>query len=257
VTITTGDLRTRAAHDAGALPDYDRAFPFDVFVAPHHDHADYFARGGMPPARLRVLGSARFADAWIAKGREIAPDARTTLGPDDGRLKVVFFDKDSFSLDHAAAAATVRTIASLPFVRAVVKPQTRNDATRLGAIPGVELATDIPSVSLVDWADVVVGTVSSVLLEPLCQGKVLIYPAHHCTIGTRLQAHGACVEVRDDAALADVLRREHAVRGSVRADGARVAACLDEIVYARDPERDVLQRYTRLLSSLADQTHAG
>ena len=248
VSITTGDLRTRAAARAGELPDYDRAFPFDAFVAPHHDHAAYFERGGMPRERLHVLGSARFCDEWVRKSEQIAPRAGAQLGPDDGRLKVVFFDKDSYSLDQAKADASVRAIAARRDVRFVVKPQTRNDATKLGAIEGVEVATETPSVSLVAWSDVVVGTISSVLIEPLCQDKTLIYPSHHVTLRTRLEETGAATSVASDDELSAALDAESSRRGSARAPAASVRACLDEIVYADSPDHDVLGRYLTFLN---------
>lgn len=245
VTITTGELRTRAAARVGRLPDYDAAFPFDAFVAPHHDHADYFARGGMPRQRMHVLGSARFCDEWVREGVRIAPPAGLTA--DDGRLKVAFFDKDSFSLDATAADASLRRIAGLDYVRLAVKPQTRNNLAAVSGGDRLEFVPDVPSVSLVAWADVVVGTVSSILIEPLCQGKTLLYPRHHCAIRTRLQDMGACTEVHDDDALESALGDEWRQRGAARAGADAVRACLDEIVYAGDSDRDVLGRHVRFL----------
>jgi hypothetical protein len=253
VSITTGRVRTRAAARAGQLPRYDQVFPFDRFVAPHQDHADYFAEGGMPRARIDVLGSARFCDEWIRKSAGVTPVAN--LSSHDARLKVLFLEKDSFSLDAVRAEASVRLMASLDFARVIVKPQTRNNATRLQPLGKLEIITDIPSTSLVRWADVVIGTVSSILIEPLCVGKPLVYPAHHCAISTVLQEMHACWEVHDDAELVAALRTMADGEASpVRREN--VAACLDQIVYAGLPDRDVLGRYVARLEHLKSAARA-
>ncbi|MBI4347586.1 MAG: hypothetical protein HY553_12075 [Elusimicrobia bacterium] len=246
VSITTGELRTAAAARAGALPDYASALPFDCLVAPHHDQADYFARGGLPRDRIAVLGSARFCAEWVAEGLRIVPRTARLEGGGEG-LKVVFMDKKSYSSRPAIVAETLRRLASLDFVRLVIKPQTRNDRFDLPVSDRVEIAADVASVRLVAWADVVIGTVSSILVEPLCQGTPLVYPSYHCAISTRLEEMDACWRVRDDHELESALRALARDRAAYPVAPDRVDRCLSEIVYASDPDRDVLGRYRRAI----------
>ena len=242
VSITTAEFRTTASVRAGRLPDYSEVLPFDWFVVAHHDHADYFARGGMPRRRMAVLGSARFCDEWVRKGIEIAPRfERPASRP--GALKVVYIDMKSFSSKRAVVAETLGRLARLDFIDLVVKPHTRKAVTDFPVHDRIHVEADAPSVSVLAWADVVIGTVSSVLIEPLCQGKPLLYPSYQCGISSHLEEMHACWRVDSDAELETALRRLHAMPGSAPTSEDNIARCLHRLVYADRSDHDVLRRY--------------
>lgn len=253
VNIITGDLRTSAAARDGHITDYARAFPFDWFVAPHWDYAEYFSRGGMPRDRMVVLGSARFCAEWVRQGLQILPPALSLKDSGIGKLKVLFLDRASYWLKPAVAETTLRRLSSLDFVQLVVKPQTRNDRLAVRLENGVQLAPAIPSNQLVAWADVVIGTVSSILIEPLCQGKPLLYPSYHCDVLTRFEELGACWSVKSDDELEDALRRLWKKPTDCPVAQSAVEGFLQEVVYAGLDDRDVLRRYREFILSKCDR----
>ena len=107
--------------------------------------------------------------------------------------------------------------------------------------------------NLVRWADVVIGTVSSVLVEVLVQDKTLVYPTFFDDNAMLFDEFGACWRVEDIGELLSALR---ALRvGRARPYGRDELKRFHEVVICGGvAERDVLGEYVDLILGYRDRT---
>ena len=249
VDVYTGELRGYMAMKTGKLPDFGRKLPYDAVVVPHAAQAAYYERCGVAPDKLKVLGSARFCAEWVKKNLELSPPLSFESAPRGrGRVRVLLMDKPTANRADAMQSA-IAAIAALDNVEVVVRPATRNEATTLSSWPdGVRISRD-SSARLIDWCDVVVGTMSSILIEPLMRGKTVISLRFVSDVPTVFTRDNVCVAVDTVEELVEVIERMKTGGESVLPPAERVADFLREFVDAGERDGDVLGGYTRFLAS--------
>ncbi len=145
----------------------------------------------------------------------------------------------------------IDSIAKLDFVHFIYKPHTRRNAVHLQIPQSAEIATDINSVNLVKWADVVVGMHSSIMIEVLLQDKVYISPTHFRKRKMIYEDYEACWMVHSTEELIDALRSLHE-NPSVRSySGQNVERFITDVVYNGQKDRDVLGTYKDFILNIA------
>ena len=247
VVVYTGELRSARARRTGRPPDLGEQLQFDAIVVPHQNQADYFERCHVPRAKLRVLGSARFCAEWVRRNLEISPALSfPSAARRAGSLRIVMMDKPTANLSGAVGEA-IEAIAAHPDFELVVRPATRNESTTLAEFPrNVRVSRD-SSAKLVEWADVVIGTTSSILFEPLIQGKPLICPLHFTGLATVFTDESACEVVGSTEELMNTLEAMR-VRVGEPLPSPAVTALLKRMLGHGE---DTLERYQSLLRELA------
>lgn len=246
------DQSWASAGTGKALPYGEHLSQVDCVVSQHQRWADYMIDGGVPREKLMVLGSARYCDEW-QKTLDDIYSARTFGGPGDtGKLKIVYMDHGRIWRMHGdAVERSLRRIASLEFVSMVVKPNTRNDRFSTPALEDLTAdVSDIPSVELIRWADVVVCAASSILVEALIRGKTLIYPKHHHDNEGIIERFDACWQVNNDDELVAALHTLQDGKPRQYTETA-VDQFLSYIVRGGHPGRDVLNDYVSTISAYA------
>jgi hypothetical protein len=256
VDVYTGELRGHMALKTGALPDFGRKLPYDMVVVPHAVQAAYYERCGVPARKLRVLGSARFCAEWVQKNLELSPPLSFESAPRaKGRVRVLLMDKPTANRAGAMESA-IQAIAAMPDVDVVVRPAPRNDATTLSRWPeGVRISRD-SSARLIDWCDVVVGTMSSILIEPLMRGKTVICLRFVSDVPTVFTRDNVCIAVDSVEELVEVITGMKSGMDAALPPPERVAAFLHEMV-GGGRDRDVLGEYARFLVAAGTATQAG
>ena len=251
VDVYTGDLRGYMAMKTGALPEYGRKLPYDMVVVPHAAQAAYYERCGIAPEKLKVLGSARFCAEWVQKNLELSPPLSFESAPRArGRVRVLLMDKPTANRAEAMQSA-IAALAAMDNVDVVVRPATRNDATTLSRWPdGVRISRD-SSARLIEWCDVVVGTMSSILIEPLMRGKTVISLRFVSDVPTVFTRDNVCLAVDTVEELIQVIERMKSGADAALPPAERVAAFLREFVGGGERDGDVLGEYTRFLASAA------
>jgi len=249
VDVYTGELRGYMARKTGTLPDFRRKLPYDMVVVPHADQAAYYERCGIAPEKLKVLGSARFCAEWVQKNLELSPPLSFESAPRaKGRVRVLLMDKPTANRADAMQSA-IKALAALENVDVVVRPATRNETTTLSRWPdGVRVSRD-SSARLIDWCDVVVGTMSSILIEPLIRGKTVISLRFVSDVPTVFTRDNVCIAVDTVEELIEVIERMKSGTDSALPPAERVAAFLREFVGGGERNGDVLGQYTRFLAS--------
>lgn len=148
---------------------------FDFIITPNEIRRDFLASGGFPIERIAVLGSARFSPAWErVLARIVAADADAL--PKNARLNVVWFDKPGARCSPAMMSALLNRVAALPFVRLAVKGKPNSQLAYDPATLSRDIidGTTIPSFALCQWADVLTGLPSGILLEAFVMKKDLV-----------------------------------------------------------------------------------
>jgi hypothetical protein len=223
---------------------------FDHIVVPNDIRRDILTKAGMPGERIHMLGAARFTTAWLGRLATIFPPR-----PDDGsgRLKVVFFEQ-KIPLRFKATLATLQMIVALDCIDLIIQPKPiqcgrKNDL--LEEFP-TQISTRHAS-SLCAWADVIVGTSSTVMFEALVRKKHLVWTRHLDTHDLCYRTHGGAWIVDEDDALIDLLYRLHGAPTTPPVDGT---AFCREILWGGHTEDQVATAYRRLLETACISSRA-
>lgn len=229
------------------IENYGKHWDFDAVVVQNPVFAEYVVTGGVPEDRLHILGSARYCPEWMNKLLPLAVHAEPSLPKASNKLRVLLIDKPFGTLPDELKK-TVDFLAKADFVQFAIKPPSRNN---MGTIDysGVD-AIFVPGSStpaLVEWADVVVGTVSSALVEPVLRGKPLLYPKYMNPTPTLFEDLEAAWVVHDMDELRTALKIIHASPEQVPDLSRGADALAQEIVYGGLEGRDVLSRYRSLI----------
>lgn len=139
---------------------------------------------------------------------------------------------------------TIELLSHLEGINAVVKPHTRTtkDANLYYNIPIPNMSAS-SSVELCEWADVVLVIGSSIIIEPLLQGKPCLYLKYLHENTTLYEEFGAGWIITDEQQLQKVLLRLVADKKGVPYQQADVELFLNDIIYGGQVKRDVLKDY--------------
>ncbi len=150
----------------------------------------------------------------------------------------------------------VKAVLDLDFVDFVLKPSTGkantklsvvNDHATLGLLDICRLASDEQSYNLIDWADIVIVTHSSIFLEVLQQGKTFLYPSHFISLTGVFEDYEACWQVNSKDELISALRKAWAETGYRPYSKKNVDKLLEFMVQGGDSQRDVLAAHHDLV----------
>lgn len=246
-------------------PGQDRTYPwqdrnrFAAYVLNTEHHRRWFlSNAGGDPSVMQTWGSLRWAPEWAALNRQLA---RPFAWPGDGRLRVVFMvPKWGNNVDGEAVIELVRRLQELPEISLVVKGHPRPEdgsADPLRDDPAIDWSvvhdgTAADSVALIDAGDVVIDVGSSIGIEALTQGRLLVNPSYLHGITTLFDdVAGSCAVARGPEEVVAILRRCAAGHGPRITDEAR-DELLRRAVYASRPEPfDVLGAYVTNVRRLA------
>ena len=239
---------------AGRTAVFDTAYAnmlganFDTVVVPHDVLKDDLIAHGHDADKIVVLGSARYCTDWVERLHDFVPFV-LPVAARSSKLNVVYMDRgaDRHGRFKDSIEQALSAVAELAFVEFVYKPHTRSNRVLLSWLEArVTIATDADSVNLVRWADVVIGTVSSVLVEVLLQDKTLVYPAFFDDDTMLFDEFGACWRVEDIDELLSALQALHV--GKARPYGSKALKRFHEMAICGGvADRDVLGEYVDLI----------
>jgi hypothetical protein len=252
VHLLTDSLYTNNLIKRGYPIQYDGHFnDFDAFVVQFEGFANTVIAGGLSKEKVLTLGSTRYCKEWHSIYDRITPDLSDADGlPKGQNLKIVFMDySDGYRINTANVQEGLEAIAKIPGIDLVVKPATRSDRLGSAQFPtSAKIVTNIPSLALCEWADVVIGTTSSILIEPLLRNKVLLYPKHFHGNSMVFEEMNACWNVGSTAELVDAIHKLKADPTAREYESADVEAFLEYVVDGGEHGRDVLGSYVDLIT---------
>lgn len=258
ITTKEGEVLLERPH-----PWHDRN-RFDAYVLNTEEHRQWHLEHATgDPAVMQTWGSARWDPAWFERNRSIAPPFTWPEGEGD-RLKVVLMaPKWEKRVDADAVVGLVEALQALDFVSLAVKQHPRPEdgsVEPLRNAPGIDWArihdvSRVDSVPLIEVADVIVDVGSSIGIEVVMQGKVLLNPTYLHGITTFFdEIEGTAVVARNRAEVVEYLRA-HARGDRHEVPAAAYDALVRRAVYGSRPEPfDVLDLYRRRLGELAQSS---
>ena len=137
----------------------------------------YVDLGIVDEDKVVVLGSTRFSDEWVKKLRDIIPPI-DFKGLDSGKLKiVVMLSKPSQNGHPGELERSLRFMSLFPNTYLVIKPHTRNKKYSFENSNKVYVdnLNQLPSPSLIDWADIVFFEHSCICFDSLKRDKPTFY----------------------------------------------------------------------------------
>ncbi|GAG39959.1 unnamed protein product, partial [marine sediment metagenome] len=228
----------------------------DYHIAPNDIAAGYKVRHGIPSDRIQTIGSARFCGEWQDVLGCIVPDGGIPENISD-RLNVVYMERgaDLHGPHRETIRQAIERVAALDYVHLAIKPHTRSDRLLEAQMPiSATLAADANSVRLIDWADAVIGTNSSILVDVLIRGKVLVYPRFFHEDRMVFHEMNACATAEGSQDLESILHRLYHDRSwTSYYKREHVEALITTIVYAGDRGRDVLGECCLFIDEIATE----
>lgn len=235
---------------------YDKLNQYDHVIVQNQLYKDVMSRTGLERNKIRVMGSARYCEEWTEQNKKIFPKTIKQQQHTDGKLKVVLMTtKIRYRVRTERLLQTIELLARLESINAVVKPHTRTskEAHLYENLPIPNLS-DSSSVELCEWADVVLIIASSIIIEPLLQGKPCLYLKYLHENTTLYEDFGACWTIHDEKQLQNALRILHANKNHVSYAQSAVDRFLSDIIYGGQEKTDVLKDYERfIIDSAASQ----
>ncbi len=215
----------------------------DYKVVPNRMTVDFYKREEDAEQTFKILGSPRYCDEWEGTYNRLLADRFpcADLPDENGKLKVLFFERPriGFSGSHDV----VREVGNLDFVSVVFKERLDKKSPYYKSA-----GSNYPSARLVQWADVVLMSISSIALEVLWQKKALIYlkylaPDDACVF----DQYGACWAINSRDELFEALRTLHRDPEYRPYSRDSVDALFGDMVYAGDRSRDVVGEHVKLI----------
>jgi hypothetical protein len=232
---------------------------FAVYVYDSQHHQRWHLEHALgDPEVLEAWGSLRWSPQWFERSLDLHPPFEWAAEP--GRVRVLFMaPKWRKRVDVEAAVELVRRMQELDFVSLAVKghPRRTGSLEPLRQAAGIDWTrirdvSAVDSVPLIAAADVVIDVGSSIGIEVVLRGKVLLNPAFLHELTTVFdELEGSCVRASDaDEAIAYL--RAHAGGSPHRVDDAVRAELERRCVYAGEPRPfDVPARYAERIRALA------
>jgi hypothetical protein len=222
----------------------------DYIIVPHKRYSHELLNNGVNSEKVIALGSARYCREWNGVLQRIVPSGNL---PDTKKLKVVYMERgaDRHGKYKDTIRETIEKISQLEFIHFIFKPQPRSNNLFLNIHCPIEIANDVNSVSLIRWADVVIATISSIILEILEQRKVFLYPRFFHEYRMLFDEMDACWAVNNYQELEGALRKLAREPGYKPYPDENADSFLNEVVYDSQGNSDVLGDYEKVILNSA------
>jgi len=232
---------------------YDKYHRFDHIITQNELHREELCRAGVDRNKIFVLGSARYCNEWMTQYKMILPRTMKTNTGSSDKIKAVFMTtRFAYRIDEERMLRTFELLSGTEGFETVVKPHTRSGKeAKVYDNMSLANAAGYSSVELCEWADVVMVIGSSILIEPLKQGKPVLYLKYLHENTTQYEELGACWIIHDETELKNALMALRNDKTKVPYSGENVTRFLNEIIHGGQRERDVLGDYEDFIVSHA------
>ena len=232
---------------------YDKFNRFDYIVVQNRLRKEVLARSGVRGEKIFVLGSARYCNEWMSQYSKIIPRMLKFDGESGGKLKVVLMTtRPAYRVDVERMLRTFKILSELDGIEVVVKPHTRS-GTEAEIYDNSPLAnvSEISSVELCEWADIMLVIGSSIIIEALTRRKPALYLKYLHENTTEYEEFEACWIINDEVELQDALLSLRDGGDNVPYTDENVTRWLAEIIYGGRSSRDVLSDYEQFIVNSA------
>jgi hypothetical protein len=224
---------------------FEKYYRYDYVIVQNRLFKEIIARDGIERDKIYVLGSARYCKEWMEQNRKIIPRGIKSNHANAEKLKVVLMTtRPQYRINIERMTETFDILSNISGIEAVIKPHTRtgSEAKIYENLPLYDVS-ELSSVELCEWADVVLVIASSIIIEALTQGKPALYLKYLHENSTEYEELGACWIIHDENELKDALMALQRGKSKMPYTDESVDRFLSEIIYGGRSERDVLKDY--------------
>ena len=175
----------------------------DNFIVASENVKSKYSRVGIKENKMRVLGNPRFSKAWHNTYKTLI--GANPIPDQNPNLKLVFFDHSiQYRSNPDEIYESLNAIDKLSFTDLVIKPHTRAGLsdTRLTTIGRV---SQEHSLHLIEWADVIINYMSSIVFDAYYLNKIFIYPSHFNENTMIWEKYNACWKVSSTKDLTEAI----------------------------------------------------
>ncbi|MBW2609734.1 MAG: hypothetical protein JRC68_05255 [Deltaproteobacteria bacterium] len=221
----------------------------DYKIFPNRLKVDFFKDKNDSNQNIKILGSPRYCDEWEKIYNKLLENIFPChgLSSENDKLNVLFFERPMINLNKGHSLE--KEVEKLDFVNTVFKERLEKK-NPFYMVKG----SNYPSARLIQWADVVVMSISSIALEVLWQNRPLLFlkylaPNDACVF----EDYKACWVMKSETDLIDALRMVHKNPGYRPYKDEDVSKLFKEVVYAGDPSLDVLNNYSDFILGVSQK----
>jgi len=224
---------------------FEKYYRYDYIIVQNKLFKEIISKSGIDKEKIFVLGSARYCNEWMEQNRKIIPRKIESNNGNAEKLKIVLMTtRPQYRINVERMVKTFDILSNFSEIETVIKPHTRSgDEAKMYENVPLSNVSELSSVELCEWADVVLVIASSIIIEALTQGKPAIYLRYLHENITEYEEFGACWTIHDENELQDVLMSLRDGKRDVPYTDQNVKRWLAEIIYGGRSERDVLKDY--------------
>ncbi|MBI1976350.1 MAG: hypothetical protein HYS56_02445 [Candidatus Omnitrophica bacterium] len=242
----------------GKRPDFSqRTSPngFDHYVVQSEYHRRYMCECGADPGKTLALGSARYSPEWQKVNSGLVPDYGDPFQQKQKKKVVFMLPQWNYNVNRPATIQLLSRLMEREDINLVIRGHTRGGQNSLGGDFGekrrrrgnVRLESEISSVALIRWADVVINFASSIGFEVLLQNKVLLSPEYLHTNRTIFAETKACVIAHDEEETLRLLDKNILELRKSYTD-REIQNIFKTVIFGGRETSDILMNYVHLLT---------
>jgi len=228
---------------------FEKFHRFDRTVVQNPLRKEVIARSGVPRDQLVVLGSARYCDEWMNQNKKIIPRKMPTKTDANKKLKVVLMTtRPRYRINVDRMIKTFDMLSKMDGLEVVIKPHTRTGGEAyMYQNANLSEVSDLSSVELCEWADVILVIASSIIIEALKQRKPALYLKYLHENTMEYEKFKACWIINSDEELNNALAALCDNLSTVPYNEEDVNRWLSEIIFGGRKKRDVLNDYQKFI----------
>ena len=241
------------AIESRPMETFEKLNRYDYVIVQNQLYKQIMAKSGLAKTKIHLLGSARYCNEWIEQNKKISPRKIIANSKNTTKLKIVFMTtKIRWRVNAERMLKTFEMLSNYDGIELLIKPHTRTkkEATLYERLP-LAIVSDVSSVELCEWADVVMVIGSSIILEPLIQGKPVLYLKYLHENTTLYEEFGACWTIQNEEELKKALSLLQADKKTVPYSDEDVKRFISDIVNGGPQKRDVLKDYEQFIMNCA------
>jgi hypothetical protein len=221
---------------------------FDYTISQGELSRKHLENEGIPSDKIVDLGSLRFCREWMDFSLENIVSTNFDSPCNKNKLKLVFFlTKLKYNIDRQLILETIEMLARDPDIYLIVKPHTRGMSTGflkdLQNKYQIDIREDDSSVLLSKWADVGMVIGSSIGLQILHDGKLLLYLDYLDSNQSVYDKVGACWKIESSDSLKDAIIKLKQDKTYRPYSSESIQKIFEDVVYAGDSSRNVIEDY--------------
>jgi hypothetical protein len=228
---------------------FEKFHRFDRTAVQNPLRKEVIARSGVPRDQLVVLGSARYCDEWMGQNKKIIPRKMPSKIGTNKKVKVVLMTtRPRYRINVDRMIKTFDVLSKIDGLEVVIKPHTRTGGEAyMYKNANLSEVSDLSSVELCEWADVIMVIASSIIIEALKQRKPALYLKYLHENTMEYEEFKACWIINSEEELIDALATLQNNPGTVPYKEDDVNRWLSEIIFGGRANRDVLNDYQNFI----------